>query len=54
VDSSGNVYLADSDNNLIRTIIGGNVTTIAGSGLEGFFGDGAPCHSHLSHSGKRS
>ena len=41
VDTSGNVYLADSDNNLIRTISGGNVTTIAGNGFEGFFGDGA-------------
>jgi len=41
VDQSGNVYLADSDNNLVRTISSGNVTTIAGSGVEGFFGDGA-------------
>ena len=40
VDSSGGVYLADSDNQRIRTIIGGNLTTIAGSGDEGFNGDG--------------
>jgi hypothetical protein len=40
VDGSGNVYLADTDNNLIRTIASGNVTTIAGSGAEGYAGDG--------------
>jgi hypothetical protein len=40
VDASGNVYLADSDNNLIRSISGGNVTTIAGTSLEGYSGDG--------------
>jgi sugar lactone lactonase YvrE len=37
--SSGNVYLADSDNNLIRTISAGNLTTIAGNGSQGFTGD---------------
>jgi len=41
VDTSGNVYLADSDNDRIRTIGGGNVTTIAGNGAEGFSGDGS-------------
>jgi len=40
VDNSGNVYFADSDNNMIRSIGGGNVTNIAGSGLEAFGGDG--------------
>ena len=39
VDASGNVYLADSDNNLVRTISGGTVTTIAGNGTQGFTGD---------------
>ena len=39
VDASGNVYLADSDNNRIRTISGGAVTTIAGNGAEGFAGN---------------
>ena len=39
VDASNNVYLADSDNNLIRTISGGTVTTIAGNGTQGFTGD---------------
>lgn len=40
VDGAGNVYFADSDNNRIRTITGGNVNTIAGTGSEGFSGDG--------------
>lgn len=40
VDGSGNVYLADSDNNMIRSISGSTLTTIAGSGLEGLSGDG--------------
>ena len=40
VDSSNNVYVADSDNNMIRSIGGGNVTTIVGNGTEGFSGDG--------------
>jgi sugar lactone lactonase YvrE len=39
VDTNGNVYVADSDNNRIRTIAGGNVTTLAGNGTEGFSGD---------------
>lgn len=39
VDASGTVYLADSDNNLIRTVSGGAVVTIAGNGAEGFSGD---------------
>jgi sugar lactone lactonase YvrE len=42
VDGAGNVYVADSDNNRIRTISisGGSITTIAGSGSEGFSGYG--------------
>jgi sugar lactone lactonase YvrE len=41
VDSSGNVYVADSDNNRIRTVAGSTLTTIAGNGSEGFTGDGS-------------
>ena len=40
VDIYGNVYVADSDNNLIRTISGGNISTIAGNGTEGSNGGG--------------
>jgi len=40
VDASGTVYVADSDNELVRTISGGTLTTIAGNNTEGFSGDG--------------
>jgi sugar lactone lactonase YvrE len=41
VDSAGTLYLADSDNNLIRTIQGASIATVAGSGEQGFAGDTA-------------
>ena len=41
VDTNGTVYVADSNNDRIRTISGGTVTTIAGDGAEGFSGDGS-------------
>jgi uncharacterized protein (TIGR03437 family) len=42
VDSSGNIYFADSRNNRIRKLAGGNVTTIVGNGLVSYSGDGGP------------
>ncbi len=43
VDSAGNIYIADSDNNRIRLIAKtGNITTVAGHGSQGFAGDGGP------------
>lgn len=39
VDSSGNLYIADSDNNVIRKVSGGTITTIAGDGTGGYSGD---------------
>ena len=41
VDSEGNVYVADTYNNKIRMIsaVNGNITTVAGTGVEGFSGD---------------
>jgi len=42
VDSTGNVYIGDTGNHLIRKIdIYGIVSTIAGTGTAGFSGDGA-------------
>lgn len=40
VDSGGNVYFVDSQNNRIRKLAGGNVTTVAGNGLLSRSGDG--------------
>jgi uncharacterized protein (TIGR03437 family) len=42
VDSTGNVYLADTNNSRIRKIdTSGNLSTIAGNGTFGYTGDGA-------------
>src|ERR1039457_418255 len=40
VDRLGNLYLADTDNHRIRKVSAGIVTTIAGTGVAGFSGDG--------------
>jgi uncharacterized protein (TIGR03437 family) len=40
VDGSGNVYFADSRNNRVRKLAGGNVATIIGNGLMSYSGDG--------------
>jgi len=41
VDGSGNVYIADEDNNEIRKFsVGGNISTVAGNGNQGYSGDG--------------
>jgi sugar lactone lactonase YvrE len=42
VDSSGNVYVADSNNGAVRMIQNGIITTIAGNGTLSYAGDGAP------------
>jgi hypothetical protein len=39
-DSLGNVYIADSANNRIRMISGGNISTVAGTGLAAYSGNG--------------
>ena len=39
VDSSGNVYIADTNNHRIRKITGTTISTIAGNGDQGYEGD---------------
>jgi sugar lactone lactonase YvrE len=41
VDSSGTVFVADSANDVIRSIAAGTVSTFAGSGTKGFLDDSA-------------
>src|SRR5665647_2034103 len=40
IDRLGNLYLSDTDNHRVRKVSGGIVTTIAGTGVAGFSGDG--------------
>jgi len=41
VDSAGNLYIADSQNNRIRVVTpAGSISTVAGTGLPGYAGDG--------------
>jgi uncharacterized protein (TIGR03437 family) len=41
VDSAGNLYIADQNNNRVRKATpGGNITTVIGNGTAGFTGDG--------------
>ncbi len=48
VDSVGNIFFSDQDNNCIRKISGGIISTIAGTpGVGGFAGDGGPASSAL-------
>ena len=43
LDGAGNIYIADTGNNVIRklTAATGNISTIAGDGVEGYSGDNA-------------
>ena len=46
VDGSGNLYIADSNNNVIRQVsTKGTITTLAGNGTIGYSGDGGPAAS---------
>jgi sugar lactone lactonase YvrE len=40
-DGSGNLYISDAQNNVVRKIaVGGTITTVVGSGTQGYSGDG--------------
>ena len=41
VDSANNYYIADTSNNRVRYVSGGNITTVAGNGNAGYSGDGS-------------
>jgi uncharacterized protein (TIGR03437 family) len=47
VDSSGNLYIADSGNARIRKVSGGVITTVAGGGSSGFFDTGPATSAQL-------
>jgi uncharacterized protein (TIGR03437 family) len=51
VDSSGNLYIADTGNQRVRKVsTSGTITTVAGSGFGPFAGDGGPATSALLNS----
>ena len=42
IDSAGNIFIADTDNDRIRKVdTSGNISTVAGNGTPGFSGDGS-------------
>jgi uncharacterized protein (TIGR03437 family) len=47
LDSAGNLYIADADNNRVREVTGLNIKTIAGKSTGGFSGDGGPASAAL-------
>ena len=48
VDSKNNVYIADYQNDAVRKVSAGTITTIAGiGGIAGYFGDGGPATNAL-------
>ena len=50
VDSAGNVYIADTNDDRVRMVsTGGTITTIAGNGSIGYAGDGGPATSAQLH-----
>ncbi|MEZ5396948.1 MAG: hypothetical protein R2724_29775 [Bryobacterales bacterium] len=45
IDGEGRIYVADTDNQVVRRIdVDGTITTYAGVGLDGYSGDGGPAN----------
>jgi hypothetical protein len=42
VDAGGNIFIVDHANRVVRKVTGGIITTIAGTGISGYSGDGGP------------
>ena len=42
LDASANLYIADTGNNRIRTVVNGTINTIGGNGVFAYSGDGGP------------
>jgi NHL repeat len=40
VDGSGDIFVADTNNSVIREVVAGTITTVAGNGTAGYAGDG--------------
>jgi hypothetical protein len=52
VDGAGNIFIADTDNSVIREVVAatGNIQTVAGDGTAGYLGDGGPAtHAELNY-----
>jgi sugar lactone lactonase YvrE len=47
VDAAGDIFIADTDNSVIREVVAGtgNIQTVAGNGTSGYSGDGGPATS---------
>jgi hypothetical protein len=45
LDGAGDLYIADQGNCVAREVSGGTITTVAGNGICGYFGDGGPATS---------
>src|ERR1035438_7736156 len=44
-DASGNFYIGDLNNQVVRKVTGATISTVAGNNTSGYFGDGGPATS---------